>query len=1048
MPKYNSSNIETVRFPDSVRMNTSLYLGSSDSHGRWVIARELLDNALDEFLANRNKNAAFVAQKDGSYWVIDSGGGIPQGTKTFTVNVNGKSIENKMPTMQAVFSELHTSGKFRSDAYKVSVGSHGLGSKATNATSEFFTVYTKFNEQWYSIGFEKGLLVSPVQKIKPPKGPNGKSLTRGTAIHFKPDPTIFSGSSVVDLKFAHSWAEITSYLNPGFTVVVQDQRGKQSIYVSKEGPSEYVTKILSDLKASAEEDRFLFKSELADVVVAFSNAEGMNIRGYTNGLFNSQGGKHVDSVCSAMLQALKPFAKKKQVLSAYDVKEGLCGIVNIKLHKAEFSSQDKSRLTDDRAGQDFASALEPEFKKFFTRHKALAVRLCEKASKLNDLRSQFKASKKIVQALNQVKKKGMPSKYAAYDARTRVEDRELLIVEGESASGGLREKRKPWQALCPMKGKIQNACKNGDKVLESEEVLMILGALGFDPKADDPYAKLAINKVICLADPDPDGCLKSDTRVMLCNGTTPTIKELSESYDGKPIWVWSMDANGNLRPALAYDPSVRCMRDQYVKLTLDDGSKITCTMNHPFAINYASDRKHVFSKKGVNYVYAQYLKPGDSLMSMYFKETTSEGWHLKNSENRYLSAIVHGKTTPVHKIVAEATQPSAFSAYKKANEGVMGGRYHIHHVDGNPRNNEPVNLSIISREEHYGQHGREMALTHNRTERHKKRVSMMNSSPEMKRLQHIGRAARIYLGMKASGIPYSRKSWKCCCLFAKGGMQQAFPIEYVPKSVVKEYVRANGLTVDDAYNVAYKHDVDKASYPTQKISKFVAFAYSVYLQYGELNEELYMSFRELGIKSNRIARGTPKWNTVVDELDTDDVLGFVLKSVQNHKVVSVKIVTDKEKRPFYCMTVPEYGNFLIADKNGNGICSSNCHINSLLLALFYKYLPRLFDEGRIFVADIPEFYAQYKQSLVLGDTVSEVQRKLLEAGAPKSTAVHHIKGWGEIDASLMEVLAVNKDTRRLIQIKPIEDRDHVDFVSCMNENVEFRRRMLALPENA
>lgn len=629
MAKYDSSNIETLRFPDAIRRNVAMYLGSSDEHGRWLIARELMDNALDECLAGRNKSVALIEAKDGTYWVLDGGNGIPQGFKTFEVNLNGKVVKNKMPTMQAIFSELHTSGKFRGDAYKTSVGTHGVGAKGTNATSDLFEVYTCFESKWYSIKFEKGILTSPVTQLKKaPLGPTGKPLKKGTAVRFKPDASIFERKSTIDLKFAHQWAEITSYLTPGFTVLIIDKKGKQTKYFSSEGPNEYVTKILEQLKAGAETQRFEFKNELCDCVLAFSNAEGLNLRGYTNGLFNSQGGKHVDSVCSALVECLKPYAKKKQVISAYDVKEGLVGIINMKLHKAEFSSQDKARLTDGRAGSDFQAMMVEEIKKFFAKNKALAARLCEKATKLSELRNQFRASKKVVQALNQVKKKGMPAKYAPFDSRSKLQDRELLIVEGESASGGLREKRRPYQALAPLKGKILNVIKSGEKALESEEVIMILGAIGFDPKAEDPMKKLQVSKIICLADPDPDG----------------------------------------------------------------------------------------------------------------------------------------------------------------------------------------------------------------------------------------------------------------------------------------------------------------------------------------------------------------------------------------H------------------------------------------HINSLLLSLFYKFLPELFNEGRIYVADVPELYAQYKDKLVMGDSLSEVQAKLDKLKAPKSIAVHHIKGWGEIDASLMEILAVNPDTRKLIQIKPISDRDNVEFVACMNDNVEFRRKMLNLPE--
>lgn len=465
MAKYTSESIETLKFPDLIRKNASMYISATDENGRWLICRELLDNALDEFLANRNKIAVLFEQPDGSYWVLDGGSGIPQGTKTFTVNVNGKNVTSKMPTMQAVFSEMHTSGKFRSEAYAVSIGTHGCGSKGTNATSDFFDVYTCYKGNWYTIAFEKGVLKTPVTKLaKPPKSPNGKLLNRGTAVHFKPDKSIFQGKSEINMRFAHQWAEITTYLNPGFTVVIQDKKGKQTKYFSKLGAVEYVNKILEKLKAEAETKKFEFKSDLADVVVAFSNAEGLNLNGYTNGLINSQGGKHVDTVCSCIVQALKKFARKKDTISAYDVKEGLVGIVNMKLHKAEFSSQDKARLTDDRAGKDFEDLLLPQVEKFFASNKALTIRLCEKATKLSQLRTQFKASKKVVQALNAAKKKGMPAKYAPYDARSKVQDRELLIVEGESASGGLRKKRRPYQALAPLRGKVANCCLSDTKI--------------------------------------------------------------------------------------------------------------------------------------------------------------------------------------------------------------------------------------------------------------------------------------------------------------------------------------------------------------------------------------------------------------------------------------------------------------------------------------------------------------------------------------------------------------------------------------------------------
>ncbi len=505
MATYNSDSIETLRFPENVRANPSMYIGGTDAHGLFVILREPADNAVDEYLAGRNKFVAIKADTDGSYWVQDGGSGIPQGVKIVEVNVNGKPIKSKMPTMQAVFGELHTSGKFRSDAYAVSIGSHGVGVKGTNAVSDYLSVITHFNGEWFKIGFKKGKLTTPVAKTQAPKSPfSGKALSKGTLIHFKPDSSIFSVKSFPSAMLLE-WAEIQSYLNPGLQVVVSI-KGKQKIFLSKDGAVEYIAKRLTDLKADAEPVYFQSNTDMANVVVAFSNADGFDVRGFTNGLSNSQGGKHVDSVAAALYKGLQPYKLAKQEFSAADFRDGLVGIVNAKLHKASFSSQDKAKLTDDRMGKDFEELITPEVEKFFKSNKEMAKRLCDRASKINELKTKFKASKAVATELNKVKRQGLPPNYAPAHRSVPIKDRELLVVEGDSAAGGFRKVRSPNQALLPLSGKIFNAIRTkGDKALLSKAILNILGALGFDPKQEDPLKKLQVGKVICLSDADPDG---------------------------------------------------------------------------------------------------------------------------------------------------------------------------------------------------------------------------------------------------------------------------------------------------------------------------------------------------------------------------------------------------------------------------------------------------------------------------------------------------------------------------------------------------------------
>jgi len=503
--KYTSESIQTLHGLDTVRANAAMYIGGTDAHGLFVILRELLDNAVDEHLAGRNDHVGVVFCEDKSIWVVDSGHGIPQGVKRFETEVNGKMVKNSMPTMQSVFGVLHTSGKFKTEAYAVSIGSHGVGVKGTNATSEFFEVFTCYEGKWYTVSFKKGKLVNPVSPCKAPKNPaTGKPAVKGTLIHYKPDPTIFTVKSFPP-SMLMEWAEVMAYLNPGFKIQIS-AKGKTKTFFTKEGPKEYIRKRLETAKAEAEADMFEFSNELATVIVAFSNVDGFEVRGYTNGLSNSQGGKHVDSVASALFKALQPHKGAKQEFTIHDFKDGLIGIVNAKLHKAQFSSQDKAKLTDVRMGAEFQAMVEAAAKKFFNGNKAMAKRLCDRAGKIAELKGKFKASKAVATELNKVKRQGPPPNYAPPHKTVPVRDRILLICEGDSAAGGLKKVREPRHGILPLKGKILNVSRaTGDKALLSRDVLNILAAIGFDPKHEDPLKKLTVGMIVYFADADPDG---------------------------------------------------------------------------------------------------------------------------------------------------------------------------------------------------------------------------------------------------------------------------------------------------------------------------------------------------------------------------------------------------------------------------------------------------------------------------------------------------------------------------------------------------------------
>lgn len=502
--KYSSEDIKTFVGLDKIRKFPSMYIGSTDEDGLYLILRELKDNVIDEFTAGRASTLRFYVpqrKENEYYYVQDDGTGVPQGVQNIEVEVSGKTLTSKMQTMQAVFGELHTSGK-HSDAYGASIGVHGVGSKGTNALSTRFEVFTKYKNKWYYIRFDKGKLVQAVRRIKqPPQDtPLGK-LTKGTIIRYKPDLSIFSAKSF-NIQTALEWAELSSYLNPKLKIEVITKKETKSFY-SENGTADYLDLRLRELKAEPLGKTFTFTSEICDIGVVFTSYDGNGFRGFTNGLQNSEGGTHVNSTQTVMYEVVKTYATRRQEFTAHEFREGLVGLVNAKLSNAKFSSQAKVRLTDERMDAPLKELIRPEIEKFFKANEKLAKEICERCAKLKELKTKFVASKNVLRRVNQVKRIGLPAKYKAPHPSVKKDQVELFLVEGDSAAGGLKTVSYKHQAILPLKGKIANALKQA-KVLESEEVINILVAAGIDISGKGNN-KLNVGKIICLADPDPDG---------------------------------------------------------------------------------------------------------------------------------------------------------------------------------------------------------------------------------------------------------------------------------------------------------------------------------------------------------------------------------------------------------------------------------------------------------------------------------------------------------------------------------------------------------------
>lgn len=499
--KYDVSSLENFEGLDAVRKKPAMYIGPTDSNGIWIITKEAADNTTDEFLAGRNKSCHIILAPDNSIWVLDDGKGMPVG---MTEMKSGEKINS----LTMIVSKLHAGGKFGKGAYSASIGTHGVGIKATNALSEVFEVYTNYEGTWWHTEFNKGVEKSGVKKAKAPPVSHGIEMKRGTAIHFKPDASIFSKGSKFEPKQAAEWCRLTAYLNAGYKTTFTDSTGKTKTWCFPNGVKDYLTAKIEQLSTKTLGKAVLHVSEEnIDLAVAFTQYDGIAIESYTNSSKNADGGVHVTAFYAALGKAIEPYKLRSHKFTPSDLREGLVGIVNYKIAEPQFSSQTKEKLVDTRVSKPCEETCFKALQKFFADNKTLAKEICKRAADLKALKDQFSENKKALQELSKAAKNG---KFHPKHVRVDCADdlRELYACEGDSAYGTSKEARdQRFQEVIPMKGKIHNVMRKGkqDKALASDEVLGLLVGIGFDPSAKDPFSRLRVGKFIFLCDADSDG---------------------------------------------------------------------------------------------------------------------------------------------------------------------------------------------------------------------------------------------------------------------------------------------------------------------------------------------------------------------------------------------------------------------------------------------------------------------------------------------------------------------------------------------------------------
>jgi len=517
-----AKDIEVLEGLEPVRKRPGMYIGPVNTpHGLFNWAREPIDNAIDEWAAGRATHL-YVEAKPDELVVADDGSGIPV----------EKHPKVKQSTITVVFTRLHAGAKFGSSkSYrgKTTTGMHGVGVSVTNALSAELEVWTHRRGRWYYQRFERG---KPVTKVITKKTPIIRDWKKGTIVRAVPDPAIFRRQKL-PVKMIEEFLRNLAYLCQGLKITFNGQR--------VEAPKEDGISHL--LKALVREKPVLFKpfayenkDRTLQVALTWCESDESEILSFVNYLRTRQHGTHVDGLKEAVVSAIKQLEPKKtKGLSPTDLLLGFHAVIHVKVAEPSFDSQTKDRLDTIEVKDLVKDELQPVLVRFFADKKSFLTRILNRAKRVKEARARFKEEVAALRKASSEARKGerrLPAKLLVAPT-ARPEQRELFIVEGDSAGGTARQARDArYQEVLPIRGKILNAARaSAQKVFQNEEVMDIARAVGAGLGQSCDPRKSRVGRIIILTDADPDG---DHIRTLLL---TLFVKYMRPLVEGGKVYV-------------------------------------------------------------------------------------------------------------------------------------------------------------------------------------------------------------------------------------------------------------------------------------------------------------------------------------------------------------------------------------------------------------------------------------------------------------------------------------------------------------------------------
>ena len=1044
---YSSQNIKVLEGLDGVRHRPAMYIGSTSKQGLHHLVYEVVDNSVDEAMAGHCDKIDVTINADGSVTVIDNGRGIP---------VDPHPIYKK-PALEIAITKLHAGGKFDKGSYAVSGGLHGVGISVVNALSKHMIVKVKrdgkVHKQEYKIG-------KPIYALKV-VGKVEKNDT-GTEITFTPDDTIFSLTEF-DFNVLQTRFREIAFLNKGVKITLKEEKtGKKETFHYDGGLEEFV-KWVNKTKEALHKPVYYTKQDngvVVEVAVQYNSGYQENVLGFVNTINTVEGGTHVIGFKTALTRAINDYSNKNKMskngnLTGDDVREGLTAIISVKVPEPQFEGQTKTKLGNSEIKGIVDRVSMAALQEFFEENPPIARRIVSKALDSQNARNAAKKAKDLVRRKSAFSVGGLPGKLADC-SRKKSNETELYIVEGDSAGGCFSGDTK----IALADGRNISFIELVEEGMQGKEnycyTLKENGSVGIEKITNARITKENANVIKITLDNDEEIVCTQDHKFMLRDGTYKEAENLTNQDSLMPLHKRISRIGGRITIdgyEMVWDPQKTWV---FTHLLADEYN----LKNKTYPEEQGEHRHHIdFDKLNNNPTNLIRMSKEEHLMT-----------HANHLEKTLHRPDVKEKSVEAHKceeyrekVRQWASQPevkemlSARAKKQWQNPGYKNfmTKKFIEFYNDNEEYRMKNNVLLNKSQKLY------WANPKNRKMAAEKVRSFFEKNPD----------AKEYL----SGL--AREQWKdeVLLIWRRQKTKEQWTQEFRKKrkeSYDKTYYNKTislMKKVIESYGDLAGFDEVRIKNNDKSILSMKTFCSRFF------NDDAGKMLEAVEHYNHKIKR-IEFLNEKIDvyDLEIPNTHNFALssgifvhnsaKQGRNKEFQAIlplkgKILNVEKANPIKALSSEEVANLITAIGTGVGeqfnieklryakviimtdADVDGAHISTLLLTFFFRFLPRLIENGNIYLA-VPPLYKVRKKSTHYIYSDDELKKLVSKMG--ENVNVQRFKGLGEMNPEQLWETTMDPKTRLLKRVT-IEDTVKADevFSRLMGDNVEARRQFIS-----